>query len=528
MAAAAPLLNPAAPPHLASRRNFFGFLVMALGMFMAILDIQIVASSIAEIGAGLNASPQEVSWVQTSYLIAEVVMIPLSGWLARLLSTRWLFTISAVGFTLASLVCGLAWNLESMIVFRAVQGFIGGAMIPTVFATSMTIFRGRSQGRSVILIGLIVTLAPTLGPTLGGWITHAMSWHWIFFINVVPGLAIAMLVPILIDVDRPEPGLLKRIDGLGLLFVAAFLGGLQFVLEEGPRRDWFADQAVSIMAVVSAASGLLFLWRGLFHPNRMIDLRAFGNRNFAVGCLYSFIIGIGLYGSVFLIPQFFSQVRHYDSLTIGYIMMVVGIAQFVSAPIAGVILNRVDSRLMLAVGLALFGYSTYLAGQVTSNQTGFNEILWPQALRGFSLMFCFLPINMLALAQFEAVQLKNASGLYNLTRNLGGAIGLALINTIVQNRATLHYERLAESMSAADSATRLALNRMTAHFSNTLGDQAAEQAALKLLDGLVTREALVLSFADAFYLMTGVFVVSLVLMPLVRRVRLGNRPGEAH
>ena len=504
-----------------------GFFVMVLGMFMAILDIQIVASSLSEIRAGLNASATEVSWVQTSYLIAEVIMIPLSGWLARLMSTRWLFTVSAVGFTVSSVLCGLAWNLESMIVFRALQGFIGGAMIPTVFAVAIAMFRGPTAARTTIFIGLIVTLAPTLGPTLGGWVTQAMSWHWLFFINVLPGLIIAIFVPIMVDVDRAEPGLGRRIDLPGLALIAAFLGSLQYVLEEGPRNDWFDDQSIALFAIICVVSGVLFIYRSLTHPNRMIDLTAFADPNFAVGCLYSLIIGVGLYGSVYLVPQFLGQVRGFDSLKIGYAMMVVGLAQLLSAPVAGILANKLDSRVMLALGLVLFGVSSYMMTGLTS-EAGYWELFWPQALRGFSLMFCFLPINQLALGHLQAVKLKNASGLYNLMRNLGGALGLAVLNTLLQDRYSLHYQRLAEHLTLSDDRVASTMEGLSAHLSNAVGEGSADRAALKLLEGMIVREALVMSFNDLFLMIAGVFGLAIVLMPIVRRVRFGGVTEGGH
>jgi len=524
--------DPAAAPHAGepdakSRRNVAGFFIMVVGMFMAILDIQIVASSLTEIRAGLNASSTEVSWVQTSYLIAEVVMIPLSGWLARLLSTRWLFTISAAGFTFASILCGVAWNLESMIIFRAFQGFIGGAMITTVFAVAMQLFRGPGAARTTIVIGLIVTLAPTLGPTLGGYVTQALSWHWLFFINVIPGLAITILVPLLVDVDRPEPGLIRQIDLPGLGLIAIFLGSLQFVLEEGPRNDWFEDRQIALFAIVCVVTGVLFIYRGLTHPRRMIDLTAFADRNFAVGCLYSLILGVGLYGTVYLVPQFLGQVRAFDSLKIGYVMMVVGLAQLLSAPVAGMLAARIDSRLMLALGLLLFGYSSWLITDLTS-QASYAEMFWAQALRGFSLMFCFLPINQLALGHLQVAKLKNASGLYNLMRNLGGALGLALLNTLVQDRTSLHYQRMAEHISPANEQVMGFLDGLSAHLADRLGDGASDQAALKLLESMVAREALTKSFNDAFLVIAAVFGIAIILMPIVRKVRFGAGPEGGH
>src|SRR5215470_13348021 len=239
--------------------RMLAFLVMAFGMFMALIDIQIVTSSLAEIQAGLAATSDEVSSVQTSYLVAEVIMIPLSGWLTRMFSTRWLFTMSAAGFTVASVACAFAWNLQSMVVFRAIQGFVGGAMIPTVFATGFVLFTGTSQARIPAILGLVATLAPTLGPSVGGYITDHLSWRWLFFINIAPGVAISLLVPRLVKVDKPNLGLIKQFDVVGVALLTLCLGGLQYVLEEGAKNNWFEDDALLVLSIASAIAFVLFV-----------------------------------------------------------------------------------------------------------------------------------------------------------------------------------------------------------------------------------------------------------------------------
>lgn len=340
-------------------RDWLGFLCMVGGMFMAILDIQIVASSLSEIQAGLSASADEISWVQTAYLIAEVVMIPLSGFLARLLSTRILFVASALGFTAMSFACAFAWSIESMILFRALQGFLGGAMIPTVFATSFKVFPPERRAAVSVMIGLVATMAPTLGPTFGGYLTELASWHWLFLVNILRFL-VAGAVWLLIDVDRPNPKLWAGFDVLGLALMATFLGTLEYVLEEGPREDWLQDQLIAGLSLVCVLAALAFFWRMLTYRQPIVDLRAYRDRNFALGSLYSFVIGIGLYGAVYLLPLFLARVRGLNSLQIGEIMMVTGACQFLSAPIAGALSNRMDLRAMLAFGLTLFSLGVYL------------------------------------------------------------------------------------------------------------------------------------------------------------------------
>src|SRR5271154_7014935 len=264
---------------LPSARGIFPFAVMCVGMFVALLDIQIVASSLQEIGGGLSAAQDQISWVQTAYLIAEIIVIPLSGWLTRVFSTRWLFAASAAGFTVASLLCALAWNIESMIVFRALQGMLGASMIPTVFTSSFHYFDGQRRVYAAAVVGTIASIAPTLGPVIGGWITDTLDWHWLFYINLVPGIAVTLAVPVLVKIDHPDLSLLKGADYPGILLMALTLGNLEYVLEEGARWNWFDDATITGCAWIAGISGVLFIIRSLTYAHPVVDLRAFANRN---------------------------------------------------------------------------------------------------------------------------------------------------------------------------------------------------------------------------------------------------------
>ncbi|MBM3549216.1 MAG: DHA2 family efflux MFS transporter permease subunit [Alphaproteobacteria bacterium] len=523
MDAPAPLPGASAEK-MPAPHQVIGFFAMVFGMFMAILDIQIVSSSIGEIQAGLAASSDEISWIQTSYLIAEVVMIPLSGYLSRLLSTRILFVLSALGFTVSSLACAFAWNIESMIVFRAIQGFLGGAMIPTAFATAFALFPASKRTGVTILIGLVATMAPTLGPTLGGWLTQLVSWHWLFLINIVPGILVSIAVALLLDIDKPDWSLLKGFDGIGLVLMATFLGTLEYVVEEGPRKEWFADQHLLELAIVCAASSVLFFWRMFTYANPIVDLRAFADRNFAIGCLFSFMLGIGLYGAVYLMPLYLGQVRGLNSLQIGEIMFVTGAFQFLSAPIAGALSRLLDPRVMLAIGLSLFGTGVWMTGQMTA-EWGFWEFFLPQAVRGLSLMLCFMPINSIALGTLPPEKVKNASGLYNLMRNLGGAVGLAVLNTILSDQKQLHWNRIAQQVNAGRDQVNVWLDSVAAKLSASVADP--EVAAMKKLSNIVAREAAVMSMNDAFLAMAAVFAISLLFMPLLKKPKAGAG-ADAH
>ncbi len=401
---------------------------MCFGMFMAILDIQIVSASLAEIQAGLSASADEITWVQTSYLIAEVIAIPLSGFLSRALGTRILFAISAGGFTLASIMCGMSSSIGTMIVWRAVQGFIGGGMVPTVFATGYLLFPGPRQKFIAPIIGLIATLAPTIGPTVGGYVTDALSWHWLFFINIVPGIAVTLATYSACRFRQAGPQLLENFDWWGLFSMTGFLGALEYVLEEGPRNDWFDDGTIMLLAVVSAVSAVVFFVRVFTARAPIVDLRAFANRNFAVGSLFSFVLGIGLYGLTYLYPVYLAVIRGYDARMIGDTMFVSGLVMFISAPVAGQLSQRLDPRFMLMAAFVIFAVGTWQMTFVTRDWD-FWELLWPQVFRGIGLMFAIVPVTNTALGTLAPERVKNASGLFNLMRNLGGAIGLAAINT---------------------------------------------------------------------------------------------------
>src|SRR6476469_6789957 len=347
-----PSTTNTAADHIPPRR-LFTFLIMVFGMFMSILDIQVVSASLQQIQAGLSASSSEVAWVQTSYLIAEVIAIPLSGFLSRALGTRLLFAISASGFTIASFLCGFASTIEQMILWRAVQGFLGAGIIPTVFASAYTVFP-RSKFYIVgPIIGLVATLAPTIGPTVGGVITDWMSWHWLFFINVGPGIGITIGVLILVDFDQPNFGLLDHFDWWGLLFMAGFLGSLEYVLEEGPQYEWLQDTSVATFAAVCFASAIAFFWRVLTAKEPILDLRRFTDRNFAIGSLLSFCAGIGLYGLTYVFPRYLAEVRGYSALMIGETMFVSGITMFLAAPIVGRLMLKYDKRYIIAAGLII-------------------------------------------------------------------------------------------------------------------------------------------------------------------------------
>jgi DHA2 family multidrug resistance protein len=514
---------PSDPPM--DRRRLIAFFAMVVGMFMSILDIQIVSASLAEIQAGLSAGSDEIAWVQTSYLIAEVIMIPLSGTLARILSTRVLFTVCAGGFTLASALCATATNIEQMIIYRAIQGFIGGGMIPSVFAAAFTIFPPSKRSIVSPIIGLIATLAPTIGPTVGGYLSHAFSWHWLFLVNIVPGIFVTLVAWTFIDFDKPQHSLMKRFDWWGLASMAIFLGSLEYVLEEGNNKDWFSDEHIVLGTLAMTIGAVVFFWRAFRVEFPVVDLKAFANRNFAFGSLFSFIMGVGLYGLTYLYPLYLGRIRGYDALMIGETMFVSGLAMFLTAPVAGILSNKLDPRVMMGIGFFGFACGTYLMTGMTADWD-FYELLLPQILRGCSLMLCMVPINNIALGTLPPQRIQNASGLFNLTRNLGGAVGLAIINTMLTQRTDEHYARLSEHVNYGNPAALNWLDSVGANF-NAYGMDGAS-AALAKLSGIVTQQATIMSFIDVFMGLTFLFASLILLVMLISKPKAAPPAGAGH
>ena len=515
--AAGPHPEPSAAGSEPTLRDWIGVLAMGTGLFMAIMDVQIVTSSLTQIQGGLSASTDEIAWVQTAYLIADVVMVPMSGILSRLLSTRILFVVAALGFTGTSVLCATATSLGQMILYRAMQGFCGGAITPTVWPVVYAKFRGGQLASVIAIISVILSLSSTLGPTLGGFLTDTLSWHWLFLINIVPGVAVAAIVWATIDINRPDLSLLRHFDLTGMLLMAAFLGCLQYALQEGPRSDWLDDETIRVAVIVSLVGGGLFFRRVLTYRQPIVDLRAYLNRNFAFGCFFTFVVGIGMYGTTYLVPLFLAQVRGYSALQIGLTIIVTGLVTMVMSPLSTRIARLLDLRLMLAIGLGLFAVSMYLTATLT-NQTGFWELFVPQVVRGLGLICCYLPANMIAMGTLSQDKMTNAAGLYNLTRDLGGAIGLATIVTLMNERLHFHWSRLIENINPARASVQHFLELQANRLDSVIpGDPS--HAAMNMLAKLVQREALVLTYNDLLLLIGLLFVFGLMLLPFVSRPR---------
>ena len=502
MTAASPAIPAgASAPEINWTVLLLGFAGMVVGQFMAILDIQIVAASLPQIQAGVGASADEISWIQTAYLIPEVVMIPLSGYLSRLWGTQKLFLASCVGFLIMSVATGLSSSIESMILFRALQGFVGGAMIPTVFAVAFTAFPPDKRVTASVVMGLIVTLAPTVGPTLGGHLTEWLSWRWLFFINVIPGAVVLFLVGRYANFDKGDPSLAKGFDWWGLFLMAAFLMSLQFVLEEGAKNDWFQDDEILLLAVVA----------GLAFPAFVV---------------MTFIVGAALFGGTFLLPLFLGRVRDYSAAEVGTTMVVSGLAMFATGPFAGRLVRKVDARILMFVGFMLCAWGMWDAHAVTS-EWGFWQLAGVQALRGVGVMLAMIASQQVTMATLPPHMVKNASGLVNLARNVGGAFGLAILNTSLTTQTAVHMGELTEGIPQGSQAISNMILGLTQRFADSVDPQAS---AMKAIWGMLQLQATTLAFGDAFALLAVACAVAafVTLFSQPVRAQAGAPPSDAH
>jgi len=472
-----------------------GFAAMALGMFMAILDIQIVVTSLPNIQAALDIEPEQMSWVQTAYLIAEVIAIPLTGLLTRVLTMRGLFVAAILLFSAASLGCAASSGFASLIAWRVVQGFAGGVLIPSVFTAVFLLFPPRQQTVATTLAGVLAVLAPTVGPLAGGWLTETYSWHWLFLINIGPGIVAAGLAAWFLPASKNDVAHARRIDIVGLVLMALALASLEIALKEAPQYGWGSGLVLGLL-VLSAASLATFVRRTLGRETPLVDLSALADRNFAISCVLSFLLGIGLYGSVYLMPVFLGFVRGHDSLEIGTIMLVTGLAQLATAPLAVQLERRLDARLLTAAGFALFAMGLGLSAFQT-RLSDYDDMFWPQVLRGVAIMFCLLPPTRLALGHLAPERVADASGLFNLMRNLGGAIGLALIDTVIYGRSPAHVERMVADLKMGDIVTGRRVGLPEGSLTGAV-PLNVDPETVALVRALVEKAALVTSINEAW------------------------------
>jgi DHA2 family multidrug resistance protein len=493
--------------------TWLGFIAMCVGMFMAILDIQVVASSLPNIGKALAIPNDSLSWIQTSYLIAEIVAIPLTAFMTRVLSVRWLFAGATFAFTLASIGCAASNNFAELIVFRTIQGFFGGVLIPAVFTTVFELFPRRLHTAATVIAGTFAMIAPTVGPAFGGYLTQTYSWHAIFLVNVGPGIVVGSLVALCIRAGEPDWRELKHIDLVTIVLAAIFLASLELLLKEGPKRDWHGE-FVDALAIICPVSFVIAVQQCLRRKKPFVDLRRFNDRSFSVACVLSFILGMGLYSSVYLLPLFLGFVRQHTALEIGEVMIVAGIAQLIAAPIAALLEPRMNPLVMVTIGYLVFA-AGLLANAFCTIDTDFNGLILPQVLRGVAIMFCILPTTRLAMEGWPQAHIPDASALFNLMRNLGGAIGIALVDTVAEQRAKGHADHLIARLQAGDPDAARIVGLPTEYFHNTPMGTASD-AIRAMVEPMIQRAALMLSFNEAWLLLGALFLLSISALSLLR------------
>jgi DHA2 family multidrug resistance protein len=491
---------------MSETRKWLGFAGLCIAMFMAILDIQIIVTSLSVIEEALDIGADRMSWIQTSYLIAEIITIPLTGLLMRVLSMRTLVIAATMLFTAASVGCALSTGFPMLIGFRVLQGMAAGVLMPLVFTAVFVLFRpGTQQALATVLGGILAVIAPSLGPIAGGLITENFSWHWLFLINVGPGIVTVLLALACLPREPMRLGLLRELDLTSLLFIAVSLAALEIGLKEAPDRGWISPITLALFGTFAA-----LMWLTVIRPKPAVDFSLFRQRHLAYGCALSFILGIGLYGSVYLMPVFLSLVRYMGPVEIGMVVLVTGLAQLVSAPLSVALDRFVPPRLLSVIGFALFAAGLAMSGFET-RQSGYEELFWPQVVRGFALGLCIVPVTRFALGFLPVERVSDASGLYNLSRALGGVIGIALIDTILFSRSAEHAGRIQDLMTADPDAAAALLQITTGE----LPDPTDPMGLMGVMD--IIQEASVTQAVNEAWLMMG----SLTALALILLWRMG-------
>ncbi|ARO23145.1 EmrB/QacA family drug resistance transporter [Rhizobium sp. S9] len=509
---------PATPAVTSPLRIWSAVVGSTLGAFMAVLNIQIVNASLADIQGAIGAGTDDGGWISTSYLIAEIVVIPLSGWLARVFSLRNYLLANAILFLIFSVACAFAANLQQMIVLRAVQGFAGGVLIPMAFTIIITLLPKAKQPIGLALFALSATFAPAIGPTIGGYLTENWGWEYIFYVNLVPGALMVGLLWASLDRTPMNLKLLAKGDWPGIVTMAIGLAALQTVLEEGNKEDWFGSDFILRLSVISVVSLTLFIVIELRAAHPLLNLRLLLRRNFGFGIVANFLLGIALYGSVFVLPIYLTRIQGYNSEQIGMVLAWTGIPQLLLIPLVPRLMKRFDVRLLIVVGFALFAASNFMNVHMTGDYAS-DQLFWPNIVRAIGQALVFTPLSAIATAGIEQENAGSASALFNMMRNLGGAVGIALLQTFLSKREQYHSNILTHSVSVFEEATRDRIARLTAYFmSHGVSDQAlASHKAMVAIALKIRKQANIMAFSDAFFLLGVALVVALLAILLLKK-----------
>ena len=504
--------------HGSNSRIWVAVIASTLGAFMAVLNIQIVNASLADIQGAIGAGLDDGGWISTAYLVAEIVVIPLTGWLARVFSVRRYLIANAVLFLVFSVACAFARDLGQMIVLRAIQGFTGGVLIPMAFTIIITLLPKAKQPIGLALFALSATFAPAIGPTIGGYLTENWGWQYIFYVNLVPGILMVVMLWFSLDHEPMNLSLLKTGDWPGIATMAIGLASLQTVLEEGNKDDWFGSPFILRLSIIAAVSLALFIWIELTTEQPLLNLRLLVRRNFGFGLIANFLLGIALYGSVFILPVYLARVQGYNSEQIGMVLAWTGLPQLLLIPLVPRLMQRFDVRAIIAIGFALFAASNFMNIYMTADYAA-DQLLWPNIVRAVGQALVFTPLSAVAAAGIEKENAGSASALFNMMRNLGGAIGIAMLQTFLTKREQFHSNVLVQSVSLFADATRERIAKLTAYFmAHGVSDQAAAtHKAIVAIALKVRQQAYIMAFSDTFYLLGVALVVALLASLILKK-----------
>jgi len=496
--------------------------------FMEVLDTTVVNVSLPHIAGNLSATTEEATWVLTSYLVANAIILPLTGWLASFFGRKRLLMASVTGFTLSSLLCGLAPSLPLLVLFRLIQGATGGAMQPLSQAVLLEAFPPHERGKAMGFWGLGIVVAPILGPVLGGWLTDSYSWRWVFYINLPVGIMSLVMTKLYIF----DPPYLKRqtvkIDYWGIGLLTLWVGTLQLVLDLGQRNDWFSSPFIVSMAVISGVGLVAFLAREWLAKEPVIDLRVFKIRTYATGVFLMTSLGFVLYGSLVLLPIMLQTLLGYPSLQAGMAMAPRGMGSLIGMPIVGLIVGKTDARRLVALGLATGAGTLFWLGQLNLG-AGYWDIFWPQFFQGIGLSLVFVPLTTISMDSIPRERMGNATSLFSLMRNLGGGIGIAVTATILARKQQVYAGTLGEHVDAYSLRAQQAMESLRQGFiAAGVDPYTAGQRAYAAMFGMVHRQAAMLSFVDVFRMLGVVFLALLPLILLMKRPRGAAPAGAAH
>jgi DHA2 family multidrug resistance protein len=502
-------------------------LVVMTAALMAMIDITIVNVALNDIRASFGTPIDQIGWVSTGYMMANIVIIPMTGWFQRRFGYKRYFAASVAIFTLASALCSLAWNLPSLVVFRALQGLGGGAIIPTAQSILFARYPKKEHGMAAALFGLGAISGPLLGPTLGGYLIDWSSWHWIFTINIPIGLTVALLALRFIEQPGfvPPRGEEARIDTFGIALLAVGMACLQYVLEEGNREGWFESHVILTLAIVAGIALITFVLHELETPQPIVDLRVFLGRNYAAGTALNFLTGFALFGGSFLFSLYAGSVLRYSALDIGKIFLAAGTISVVMMPLIGRLGPKLDGRILLAIGLAVVAYSQFTASELTA-AAGYWDAVRPNFLRSLGLAFVFIPVSVVALSNLAPEQRGNATGLFNLTRELGGSLGTALMGMLVSDGVKIHGSYLSEAINPYNPDVQSQLRQLA----GGVGAQTYQSQLVgeSLLAAKVNTQALVLSFENGFRWVAFTVACALLLVLLLEKPKNTGAVAGAH